>query len=403
MAVPKNKKCKFPMAVYHHGTIADKNSAPSRLRGDEPVIGMVMASIGYLVAEPDYLGLGDGPGLHPYQHAATEASASIDMLRSVREYCDSAGIRRNTQLFLFGYSQGGHACMATHRAIQNQLRGEFTVTAAVPMSGAYDMSGTMVQTMLSNNLYDQPGYLPYLALSWNPIYHIYDSIQHAFVHPYDSILPPLFDGTHSINAINNQMPNVPKNIFTSSELDTFINNLNSPFRLALRDNDVYDWLPACPVKILFCTADSYVPYMNSVVAIRKLRLNGCTQCDTLDVSDTYGHVDCAKPAIFYAQSVFDQYRTIDSCAGGLSITEPVVEAIKVSIYPNPAKTSIHLDINSNDHATATIADLSGSMLTVGTITGGSAQISIQGYASGLYILRVVTDKGLVSQSRLIVE
>ena len=58
MTVPKAAICReFPMASYFHGTIAQKDQAPSSLNGDEPVIGMIMASIGYITAEPDYLGL----------------------------------------------------------------------------------------------------------------------------------------------------------------------------------------------------------------------------------------------------------------------------------------------------------------------------------------------------------
>jgi hypothetical protein len=33
---------------------------------------------------PDYLGLRRGPGSHPYMHAASEASAALDMLRGAR-------------------------------------------------------------------------------------------------------------------------------------------------------------------------------------------------------------------------------------------------------------------------------------------------------------------------------
>jgi pimeloyl-ACP methyl ester carboxylesterase len=333
MAVPKSNSCKsFPMASYMHGTTSDKEGVPSRLGGQEPVVGMIMASIGYVMCEPDYLGLGDGPGLHPYQHAQTEASASIDMLRSVREFCDSTGIRRNGQLFLMGYSQGGHACMATHRAIQNELHGEFNVTAAVPMSGAYDMSGVMVQTMLSNAPYDQPGYLAYLVISWNPIYHIYDSIQQALVHPYDSILPPLLDGTHGIPTLNNAMPSVPKLIFTSSELDTFINNLNSPFRVALRANDVYGWKPNCPTRLYFCRADSYVPFMNSVVCYDSMRAHGVTTVDTADINPNLGHVDCAQFAILSAKSFFDQFMTIDQFTITSQPSPQVVQAGGTVVY-----------------------------------------------------------------------
>jgi acetyl esterase/lipase len=286
------------------------------------------------------------------------------MLRSAREYCDTVGLRRNGQLFLMGYSQGGHACMATHRAIQNELNGEFNVTASVPMSGAYDMSGVMVDTMLSNNPYDQPGYLAYLVISWAPIYHLYDSIQQAIVYPYDSILPPLLDGTHGINTVNNAMPNVPKHIFTSSELDTFLNNLNSPFRVALRANDVYNWRPACPTRLLFCKADTYVPYMNSVNTIDSMRAHGVTTVDTVDINPNLGHTDCANYAVFAAKTFFDQFMTIDLFTITMqpaTQSVPVGNSVRFTVATSEPQTTYQWQIDSGmgyqNIASATIDSL----------------------------------------------
>ena len=403
MAVPRNTTCKFPTLMYEHGTESAKTEAPSYLSGQEPVIGMVMASIGYVAIEPDYLGLGDGPGLSPYQHAQTEASASIDMLRSVREYCDSAGIRRNGQLFLMGYSQGGHACMATHRAIQNQLNGEFTVTAAAPMSGAYDMSGVMINTMLSDTPYSQPGYLANLVISWNPIYHLYDSIQQAFIAPYDTTLPPLLDGTHGINDLNNAMPSVAKHAFTASELDTFTNDPTSNVRRALAANDVYDWLPLCPVKIFFCQADQYVPYMNSVVAINKLRQNGCTQCDTFDVNPLLNHVPCAQYAILSAKTFFDHYVHIDSCNEVLGISNVLDNAI-VTVYPNPAKDKLNIEAYFTDQAlNAVIYDMTGRPVAETSLNNGINTVNLSGMSTGVYVLKITDSNGTSRISKVTVE
>ena len=406
LAVPRNTVCHFPMAEYEHGTIANKLGAPSYLTGQEPVIGMVLASLGYVVSEPDYLGLGDGPGISPYQHAQTEASASIDMLRSAREFCDSAGIHRNGQLFLMGYSQGGHACMATHRAIQNQLHGEFVVTAAVPMSGAYDMSGVMINTMLSDTPYSQPGYLADLVISLNPIYHFYDSIQQAFIPPYDTTLPPLMDGTHTTNDLNNAMPSIPKHAFTVAELDTFTSDPNAIVRRALAENDVYDWLPLCPVKILFCKADQYVPYMNSVVAINKLRQNGCTQCDTMDVNPLLNHVPCAQYSILVAKVFFDQFMHIDSCSIDTSTTSGINDQFKntiIKVYPNPAKDILNIESYSGDQTlSATMYEPDGRLVTEITLANGINTLPLSDMSTGVYVLKISGSNGSSRISRVTV-
>ena len=401
LAVPRNTTCRFPLAAYHHGTETGKHDAPSYLGGQEPVIGMIMASIGYVVVEPDYLGLGDGPGLHPYQHGQTEASATVDMLRSAREFCDTALIKLNGQLFLMGYSEGGYACMATHRTIQTQLSSEFTVTAAVPMSGAYDMSGVMVNRMLSDSTYSQPAYLAYLIVSWNPIYHLYDSIQQAFKAPYDTLIPPLLDGTHGTGALNNVMPNVPKHAFTSSELDTFINNPNSPMRVALRANDDYDWAPTCPTRVLFCRADSYVPYMNSVVAINKMKQNGCADCDTVDIDPTLDHVPCAEYSILYAKQFFDRYRFID-CSTTTAVNDLRDQSI-ISVYPNPAKGLFNIEIYNSDEAIAALYDAMGRKVQDISVHTGINAVSTDEIAAGVYILRIADSWGVNKVTKVTVE
>jgi hypothetical protein len=55
------------------------------------------------------------------------------------------------RLFLIGYSQGGHATAAAHRELEARHANEFTVTAAAPMAGALDLSGTALDDAL------QPG------------------------------------------------------------------------------------------------------------------------------------------------------------------------------------------------------------------------------------------------------
>ena len=70
---------------------------------------------------PDYIGMGESPGLHPYCHGASEAT-TIDMIRAVRE-AESLDMipgmtADNGEMFVTGYSQGGHAAMATHKYVE---------------------------------------------------------------------------------------------------------------------------------------------------------------------------------------------------------------------------------------------------------------------------------------------
>ena len=191
----RNTACGAPLISYQHGTISNNSNVPSNM-GGEFIIGLIAAAHGYVVSMPDYLGMGDGPGFHPYSHAATEASAVLDLIRAGKTFCNNSGTPLNDQLFLMGYSQGGHATMAAIREIELYYPTEFNVVATVPMAGPYDLSGVQRELLESDSVYSQPGYLPYIMLGYNEVYGLFDSIQQVLKPPYDSLVEVLFDGNY---------------------------------------------------------------------------------------------------------------------------------------------------------------------------------------------------------------
>ena len=113
--IPK-VNCALPMMTYNHGTVFDREMVPSRMSGAmgiEFVFPVIFAGAGYMVVAPDYIGMGDSPGFHPYVDSKTEAAATIDNMRAARKLSDILGKELDGEVFLTGYSQGGHAAIAT--------------------------------------------------------------------------------------------------------------------------------------------------------------------------------------------------------------------------------------------------------------------------------------------------
>lgn len=392
LTVPTNTTCRLPLATFGHGTTSNRDGVPSRANGGEAMISMVMGSLGYLSTAPDYIGLGDAPAglIHPYQDARTEASATIDLLRAARELAPELGYRLNGQVFLSGYSQGGHTTMATHYTMQTQLPGEFTVTASVPMSGPYDLSGVMVDVMLSDSDYAVPGYLPYLVFSWNQRYQFYNSPSDYLKSPYDTTLLPLFDGYHSIGEVNAAMPSVPKLIFKDEMIDSFVANINHPFRQALKDNDVYDWKPECPVQIVFCRADEEVNPRNAVVLYDSFKAKGATNFDTLCASETLPHFQCAQFAVLAMKAFVTPLQNADSCTtvGIANVTQN-----RFSIYPNPATGTVN--IGFEDHTALEVLTATNNLGQQVTLPFSQQQFQatadISQLLPGVYFLRAVVN------------
>ncbi|MGB0176718.1 MAG: alpha/beta hydrolase family protein, partial [Owenweeksia sp.] len=266
LMIPINNNCdQFPLISYNHGTVLLKEDVPSR-DNTEAIIPKLMASLGKIAVCPDYLGLGDNPGLHPYLHAESEATASIDLMRAVREYVrDSLTISLNGEVFITGYSQGGHAAMATAKYIQdNNLTAEFNVLAVGPASGPYNLSGTQSQLLLSNAPYSNPGYVCYLLFGLNRVYgDLYTSYSDILKAPYDQIIPPYFNGTYPMDSVNAKLPAKLSDFIQDTVLANFSSasgTKNHPLWQALIKNDNYDWTPAMPMELYYCTQDEQVAF-----------------------------------------------------------------------------------------------------------------------------------------------
>jgi pimeloyl-ACP methyl ester carboxylesterase len=308
--VPKGQTKAVPLVSYQHGTITKKTDAPSNMTSSEIGIGLIMsASGGFTVSMPDYLGFGTTAGLysgiHPYIHSATEASTSIDMMRATRNSLkDNTTVTLSDQVFLVGYSQGGHATMATLKEIEEKYSDEFKIEAAAPMAGPYDLSRTQAETIIAPEPFSAPYFLPQLLLAYNDIYKLYGPTSQFLKAPYNLTLPPLFNGNTSASDITSVMPSVPRDIIEANAYGDFVNNFYSnPLRNALRENDLIAWTPKSVVKMYHCQADKLVPYKNSTVALESFKQRGASQVSLVDVGNM-SHTGCAPFALIACYNWF---------------------------------------------------------------------------------------------------
>ncbi len=332
--------CDFPLASYQHGTVAGKFDVPSYGSG-ELNLGILIASVGYHMALPDYLGLGGSPGLHPYVHAASEASASVDMILSSKAYLAQENIPINDQVMILGYSQGGHSTMALQKEIETNYSDQINLVLSLPMSGPYDISGVQTEFILSDDPYPTPGYLPYVLFAYDLVYeNMFDEPSDIFVAPYDTILPPLFDGTgsFSMGEINAMCPSVPKTMLKPEVVDSFATDPNHRFRVALRDNDLYnDWVPQTETRIYYCMGDDQVNYQNSILALNTFIDAGAPNVQAFD-NGNLDHGQCFGPTVFAGKFAMDAVKS--ACTTGT--TSVAIPSMKV--YPNPIEDIINIQL-----------------------------------------------------------
>lgn len=309
LLLPENAEASLPLVSYQHGTLTLTNSAPStmNLQG-EAMIGIAFASVGYAAVVPDYLGLGDSPGLHPYHHARSEATACVDMLRAARFFCGTNNVGLTNKLFLCGYSQGGHATLALLKELETFHTNEFEVTACAAMAGAYDLSGTTSASFLTNSAPPNPYYFLYLLASYQQVYGLAPTLASLLAAPYDTSLPPLLGGNYDGGQINDSLPANPTEILKPEYLESFKTDPRNPLRLALEHNDLIDWRPRAALRLYHCPEDEDVAYANSLAAYASFQALGATQVELVVPLANGDHSTCAQPSLLLAKAWFDSLR-----------------------------------------------------------------------------------------------
>ena len=384
--IPTNTTCTdFPFAVYNHGTTLRKNDVPSN-NNPEAIIGKVFSAGGYFVCMPDYIGMGDSPGFHPYVHAKSEATASVDMVRAAREYLSTTNFVDNNELFLTGYSQGGHACMATTKFINDEnLQSEFNIVASAPCSGPYDLSGIMADTIIAPSPYSNPGYIVYLLASYQLAYgNIFNSWSDVLYPPYDTIVPPFFSGNNTtldMGLLNSLIPNQMSLLIRDTCLNNFINdsiNKNHPWWRALIDNDNYDWLPLKPLRMYYCTADEQVAYTNALNAENSMINNGALDVQAINMGNN-DHGGCILPALSSAFNWFQNLKT--PCNVSSSINRNL---ISYEVSPNPFTNE--LNVQFAEKVNLSVYTMDGKLL-INKDDVQNIELVTSNWSKGIYIIK----------------
>ncbi|MEW2291383.1 alpha/beta hydrolase [Streptomyces sp. NPDC006743] len=277
LTLPEGGGRRLSLVSDTHGTMVDRDYAPS-VAEDGRAQSYLFASAGHAVAAPDYLGLGKGPGVHPYMDTRSAVTASVDMLRAARTAASGLGRTVTGDVYVTGFSQGGQVAMALGRALQQGAGRHFRLRALAPVSGPYDLAGTETPALTDGRVNDISGvfYMSYFLVAQNRLHPIYKDPAEVFRAPYANRVEALFDGRHTEEEVIPQLaPNV-RELLT----DRFYAQLTHPsggLAEALKANDgTCDWKPAVPVRLYAGNADTDVPIGNARSCSGTLAAHGVT-------------------------------------------------------------------------------------------------------------------------------
>jgi hypothetical protein len=278
LVLPRNHARRLRTVSFTHGTELFKGDAPSvatDVWGSAPAI--TYASAGFAAVAPDYLGLGVGPGTHPWMDVPSETTASLDMLHAARRLVARTGRELQREVLVTGFSQGASAAMGLARALQAGADRWFQLAAVAPISGAYDLQHAELPALLNGELHPKAAviYTAYLLVAWNRLHHLYDSPAEVFQAPFDSTIEQLFDNQHTGQQVVIATPDDVSQLLTPHALQmlrTPTGQLAAALRIA--DSTCTDWTPRAPIRLYIATADEQAANANSYHCQAALRSHG---------------------------------------------------------------------------------------------------------------------------------
>ncbi|NQV03491.1 MAG: hypothetical protein HQ542_12650 [Bacteroidia bacterium] len=289
-------RVKTPLISVNHGTELLKKYAPSKWKKDwnpldwgnfaEVIIADLMAfRYGWAIVMPDYQGMGSDLGEnHPYCIREKLAVATADMVENgINTIKDNKHkyITWNGKLFLLGYSEGGFVTMSATRELE---RRDVPMNGSVCMDGPYDLSGTMLEVMLSDNAFPVPYFLPLMLVGYNTIYPDVFRYDVMLKEPYRTTIPKYTTGFYSADVVNGIMPQskILKEVFTDQFMDSLTTNSSQAFQ-TLVDNDSYlHWTPKTKMLLWHCKNDDCVPFGNFITAKNQFIKLGVTDIDYVE-------------------------------------------------------------------------------------------------------------------------
>jgi hypothetical protein len=273
MSVPrlgKMQKSVKGLVVFLHGTMPPSDPAPSAPDISNGVFpSAIYAGGGYILLAPDYIGLGTVNAVHPYLHAEATVAASVDMIRAAQRVSTAMGMRPSPDLYLTGFSQGGHAVAIVQRALEAKPEVAINLRASAAIAGAFDLSDVSIPYSLKHN---QSMYLSYLINSY--AYYYKQPINTILTDRYASVVPQIYDGKHSWDQIMAALPANPRDMFKPEMLKRIEANDDNWFSSYLRLNSAHQWLPKAPLRLYVGSRDTDVSPEDSRALYRYAKPRG---------------------------------------------------------------------------------------------------------------------------------
>ena len=290
----EDAKGAMPLMSFQNGTNVQHANAPS-VNPEYDLYKFLesVASTGFIIAVPDYIGFGaSSDRFHPYLDAESTTQSVVDMIRATKELMEERNLDINysDDLYIAGYSQGGWATLHLQKEIETNYPTEFNLKASACGAGPYNLL-YLNSYVMGLQTYPKPYFMGYMLNSYTKLGSISNSLDEIFNEPYASRISQMYDGTHDDTYLNDQLSTSIEELYTEAYRNGYASSPNyGSLRTTLLANSVDEWDVQTPLLLAHGKDDTFVPAQVSVNMYNDLLDYGVSESKlTLAVVDGVGH------------------------------------------------------------------------------------------------------------------
>ena len=304
--VPNSNMPLKGVVIYYHGSSLGKTNVPSNFVGDENELSRLAASTlatdGYIVLMPDYIGLGgDKNSVFPsLVYPSANALSGVYMLKLLPQVVPALRFKlqnRHVRLMIAGYADGAEYALWSAKILQDNKwfleRYGFSAKKVVAMSGPYNLSRIMLPYLYEN--VDEARSSPYYVANLKTS---------AFTKP--AILISMLKAYSQYGFNSNESKDYSHTASSISSLANVTLSNDKQFLEALQKADIYNWQATIPISFISLEYDSVIPRINSEVAYLAMTKQKSSQLEITQIPNqdfkSDGHSIFADEAIDHASA-----------------------------------------------------------------------------------------------------
>jgi pimeloyl-ACP methyl ester carboxylesterase len=252
----------YPVLSFQNGTNTVNAYSPSEFATNYSYQMIeIVASMGYIVVIADYPGFGESANIpHPYLVKEPTVQSLIDLHLAVKEMipAEVEDIILENEYYLIGYSQGGWATLALHKAMELDYNSDFNLVGSACGAGPYNIY-LLLQGMTSLTTYPMPVYLGYILNAYTSYNQFTNPVTDIFNEPYASRVSSLYNGLLGSDQINAQLTTSITGLIKSEFISGFATSSKySSVREALNKNSIPAWRTYKPLLLVHGEKDTSV-------------------------------------------------------------------------------------------------------------------------------------------------